>query len=290
MDAATPAGGWPYYAGKVSRLEPTVWGLLALLPDAGRPAAAAGPLSRHRAFIASARNRDGLLVFRDDVSPNFAVNGLAALLFQRYPDLFEPDETRLLLATVTARHGESLPQSEGVTQDNSLRGWSWTDGTFSWVEPTAWCLLALKKAAARRAGAVSEDVAARVSEGEAVLIDRCIPGGGWNYGNSVAFGQDLQPYMQTTAAALLAMQDRRDHPRVQQSLRYLQAHRLAESSGMAPALTLICLRIYGLPGNDVERRLLDITDRVTAFSNLHVIAMVLYALTAADHGNEALRV
>ncbi len=28
--ARNPDGGWPYYAGKTSRLEPTAWALLAL--------------------------------------------------------------------------------------------------------------------------------------------------------------------------------------------------------------------------------------------------------------------
>ena len=32
-----------------------------------------------------------------------------------------------------------------LRQDNSLQAWSWIDQTFSWVEPTAWCLLFLKK-------------------------------------------------------------------------------------------------------------------------------------------------
>jgi hypothetical protein len=30
-------------------------------------------------------------------------------------------------------------------QDHAHRGWPWIETTFSWAEPTNWCLLALKK-------------------------------------------------------------------------------------------------------------------------------------------------
>ena len=39
-----------------------------------------------------------------------------------------------------------------MRQDGSLQAWSWVDGTFSWVEPTAWCLLLLKKWRLQAAG------------------------------------------------------------------------------------------------------------------------------------------
>ena len=39
-----------------------------------------------------------------------------------------------------------------------------------------------------------------------MLRDRETVGGGWNYGNRVVLGEDLEPYAQTTAAALVALQ------------------------------------------------------------------------------------
>ena len=46
---------------------------------------------------------------------------------------------------------------------------------------------------------------------------------GWNFGNATMMAQDLQPYLPTTALALLALQDRRDLPAVSTSLAYLEA-------------------------------------------------------------------
>ena len=115
------------------------------------------------------------------------------------------------------------------------------DDTFSWVEPTAYCLLALKRA--RHLGVVpTRDIAARVDEAERMLADRACAGGGWNYGNAHVFDKDLRPHGPTTALALLALQDRRDLPCVQAGLSFLTAHANRERSGLALALTLICLQ------------------------------------------------
>ena len=102
-------------------------------------------------------------------------------------------------------------------------------------------------------------------------------------------GQELAAHVPTTALALLALQDRREHPSIQKSLEYLVQHRLAEPAGMALALTSICLRVYGVPAPDVDERLAMLAERHGFFNNLHIAAMVLYSLTGHEHGVEAFR-
>ena len=291
VGAANASGGWAYHAAKASRLEPTIWALMALLADGNSSAILAARLSRDRGFLFGARDADGLLAEQPDRPPNFVANGLAALLFQQYPDVFGRRRTHQLLATLAARSGERSPASHFIGQDNSLRGWAWIDRTSSWVEPTAWCLLALKKAGMGAPPLVSDEVGSRISEAEALLFNRCSPSGGWNYGNPIVFGQVLGSYIPTTAVALLALQDQPDHPAVQRSLRFLQANRLAEPSGFALALTLICFRTYGLMADDVERLLVGAVHGTTSpFLNLHGAALALYALAGVDHGYEAVRI
>ena len=50
-----------------------------------------------------------------------------------------------LLEGLTRVRGRSLPPSDVLTQNNALQAWPWLEGTFSWVEPTSYCLLALKR-------------------------------------------------------------------------------------------------------------------------------------------------
>jgi hypothetical protein len=160
------------------------------------------------------------------------------------------------------------------------------DGTFSWVEPTAWCALALKTSDRRAA----PDAAARIQEADRLLIDRACVGGGWNFGSSAVLGQDLRPYVACTAIALLALQDKRTNPVVASGWKWLQQHRLSESSGLALALAAMCARIYGEPMPDVETRLRRLAATTAFLGNLHVTAMALYALLAETHGLKAFRV
>lgn len=45
----------------------------------------------------------------------------------------------------------------------------------------------------------------RIKMGVAMLLDRMCPGGGWNSGNGIAFGVALDPYIDATAIAVLAL-------------------------------------------------------------------------------------
>ncbi len=96
--------------------------------------------------------------------------------------------------------------------------------------------------------------------------------------------------MPTTALGLMALADRRADPIVGRGIEFLQRSRLHERSGMALALTALCLRVHGLPGDDVEHALADDIARVNRLDNLHVIAMVLYALSGERHGAAAFTV
>src|SRR5262249_54900176 len=97
--------------------------------------------------------------------------------------------------------------------DLGLVGWPWAEGNFSWVEPTAWACLAL-----RRAGYGDHP---RVEEGLRLLLDRAFDDGGINYGNRQVLGRRTDPIPGPTALMLLALQGRGDHPRVRASVRYL---------------------------------------------------------------------
>ena len=274
LAARNPDGGWPDYRGKASRLEPTVAALLAF--DALGEPVGAGVLERWP-------REDGLLVGQGG-QVNVGFNGVAALALAagRTAPLARDLERGLVRA-----RGLSIPPSTVNRQDNSIQAWAWTDDTFSWVEPTAWCLLGLKKLTA---GARTPEAARRIAGGERLLADRECRGGGWNHGNSNMLGTELPAYVPTTALALLALHDRAGDRMVAESLHYLQGHRTAETGGMALALTSICLGVYGASAGDVDAAI-DWEWRRSAFvGNLHVAALALYARSGAAGGFEAFRV
>jgi hypothetical protein len=249
--AANSSGGWSYYPGKASRLEPTSWALLALGPKA---AGAPDLAPAHRDFLDHCQRPDGWLVEDSRWPINIGFNALVAFVWLNRRDLADENKVRRLLTALAGSKGVQAPPSPAFAQDNSLQGWSWTDATFSWVEPTAWGALALKKAL--RTGVVGDAASrARVAEADRMLLDRCGRTGGWNFGNPNVLGQDLFPHGPTTALALLALQDRRDQPAVIRSLAFLESHWADEPSLIALGLSHICLSVYGRPVNEIEDQL-----------------------------------
>ena len=269
-----PDGGWPYYAGKSSRLEPTAWALLAL-QAAGEPVTADALTGWPR--------RDGWFVDRSSDEVNVAFNALAAIALRAI------DPQGVLSAAcgkvLVSAHGERIAPSSINRQDNSLQGWSWTKGTFSWIEPTAWALIALKRLDGRDTTTQS-----RIAEGERVLFDRVCRDGGWNHGNSNMLGADLDPYVPTSAIGLIALADRRSHPAVVQTHHYLRSARRREAATMALSLTSVALALYGDPVVDVLAEVDAAVERTDALNNLHSVALALYARAGASRKYEALRV
>jgi hypothetical protein len=143
----------------------------------------------------------------------------------------------LALDHVEALHAETAPSTPQLPHRQDVAGWPWTDGTFGWTEPTAWGVLAL-----RRLRPTSE---ARIGDGVALLVDRECVGGGWNYGNRIAFDVELEPYVQTTALSLLAL--RALEPDVTtRGLSTLADRWRAEASGpLSLATAAAALRAYG---------------------------------------------
>jgi hypothetical protein len=260
-------GGWGYYPGKSSRLEPTALAALAFA-DTGDGAAAASALHRWP-------STDGLLLERESGAPNFGFQGLA-LLAMCACHVEHASGTASLTAGLQRVKGVRLePSGTSSRQDNSLQAWSWIPETFSWVEPTAWCMLALKQRARRPLSGVDP---ARLDEAERLLINRSCVSGGWNYGNADVMGKDLRPYVPTTAIALLAMQNRRDHPVVERSVDYLEKEATSERSGTALALALIALRVYGRSDDAVRSALITQVPTTIALQNHASIALAAYAL------------
>src|SRR5262245_13231376 len=217
-------GGWGYYPGKESRIEPTCWAALCLARADKSKKDLTDAASR---WLVSRLRSDGFLDAATGEPPNRGVNGLSWLC-TRNAGTWSPELGRLLAALGRTK---GVAMENGTNrQDNALQGWSWIEGTFSWIEPTAWCLLALKKNPTLMS---SGERSARIDEAERLLLDRVCRTGGWNYGNSNMLGQELYAHVPTTALTLLALQDRREHPSVQKSLEYLVSQRLAEPTGMA---------------------------------------------------------
>jgi hypothetical protein len=285
-DAASGGGGWGYYPARTSRIEPTAWALLALHGAwTGTPAGWEQFADPHRAFLARCQTRTGALSDTGDSVINVAATGFAAAVLPTVGGTPASAVVASLVRAIVGVRGITAGQDD-PRQDNSLQAWPWYPDTFSWVEPTAWCTLALKKSA----DAHAHDVEARIEEAERMLENRCCDAGGWNYGNASVIGQDLRPHVPPTALALVALQDRGDRPYVRRSVDFLEQARFKELSSLALGLTAIALRMHGRAVDDVRERLAGICQDAADRGDVQAMAVALFALTLDRHDAKALRV
>lgn len=288
LRAGANARGWAYYAGKGSRIEPTCWALLALHGFGGNDSSpdTLTTLHPHLHYLRSLQNGEGFLVDTDPSLVNITANATALIALHSLGGPDFADCAQRLQSALVALKGMSLAEPD-AKQDNTLQGWPWVRDTFSWVEPTAWALLALKLAGRATRSVVA---AQRQEEAERLLLNRVCVGGGWNYGNASTLGQDLRPYVPTTAIALLALQDRTSVPTVQQSLAGLVEHQVAERGTMSLSLVSVCLKLFGLPVERADEALTQSVERSASSGNLLAIAMALFALSFERHRGDILRV
>ncbi len=136
------------------------------------------------------------------------------------------------------QRGETLPRSPVFGHDSTLVGWSWAATTHSWIEPTALSVLALK--------AVGEGEHPRTREGLRLLVDRLLPNGGCNYGNTTVLGQTLLAHIQPTGLAMLALAGEEiDDPRIEKSRGYLERELSPDT-----ATASLCYGLLGLTAHD----------------------------------------
>jgi hypothetical protein len=270
-------GGWGYRRGKQSRIEPTSFALIALAASEGKPDAS---------VLTRWPQASGLLIDPSATHANIAFNAIAALAAQ-YPPLGIAASAGGFIKGLLSQKGVTLPPSTTIAQDNALIGWPWVEGTFSWLEPTAWSLLALKRWVKAHP---SLDAAGRIDQAERLIRDRACPTGGWNYGNPQVLDKPLEPYAATTALALIALQNRSKEPVVTRALDVVERLTSSDRSGFALALTRICLGLFARSATDVDRAIEEASADVAERGDNLAIALLLYAIDGRADVYEAFRV
>ena len=161
-----------------------------------------------------------------------------------------------------------------VRFDSDKFGWPWQPDTNSWVVPTAFAILALRRPP--RSSAL-EQCEFRLRRGTEMLLDRVCPGGGWNAGNGVVYGRALVPHPDDTAVALLALKNHAHEPAVQTSLAWLADNTATMSAPWSLAWSALALAAHS---RCVRRLLSSLVDHVRPIdirdnATLAVLALAL---------------
>jgi hypothetical protein len=240
-------GGWGAVAGKHSNTEVTALGALGL-----RSAGADGArIDKAQNWLTQRQQADGSWPLNDSAKGASWATALATIALSAAPAQSERvvKAGNWLLQQAGSKPGWLVDlilfvtgKKNAVRLNQDLIGWPWTAGNFSWVEPTSYCMIALKKL---KQNLPADSFQERMGQAELMIYDRMCAGGGWNYGNSEVYEEKLWPYPDTTALALIATQDRRERDENQISLRALREMALKTDSGLAVAWTSICFALYG---------------------------------------------
>jgi uncharacterized protein (DUF362 family) len=205
-------GGWGYAPGRTPQVEPTCLALLALALDRDRYHAT---VEQGLTCLRQWQAADGALRVRQGRDEAVWPTALALFVQAALGD-DAAGQTRAA-AWLLAVRGEDLEDPaqcrETFDIDPDLVGWPWSEGTFSWTEPTAWACLALRRAGWGRHP--------RVAEGQRLLLDRAFDDGGVNCGNRRVFGRLTEPVPAATALMLLASAGPDEQPRLQAARAYL---------------------------------------------------------------------
>jgi hypothetical protein len=237
-------GGWGYFPGKQSWLEPTTYAMLALqgTPDAEEP------LDRGWKLVRSWQTGDGSSRPNGQVREGTWVTAHAVTLACVRGVYDEPVRRSVdWLLQVAGAENRWLSRTFSyfhwlkTDADFSHPGWPWHEGNSSWVEPTAHTLVALKKVAGSYRSRKLDD---RVREGEMLIFTRRCQDGGWNCGNPNNYKLPLPSYPETTALALIGLQGSASK-QVAEAVQVARKFRGETKSSLAKAWLEIALRCHG---------------------------------------------
>jgi len=177
-------GGYP-------RPDATAWGILGLKTAGGFEE----NILKARQSLGAVQLESGAVPVDREHPQSAWPTPLALLAWHGWKDGAKQVENALgFLTTPPVRPAKNT--SVDIGMNTQLVGYSWIDGTSSWVEPTSMAIFALE-----RFGKKND----RVDEGIRLLLDRQLPRGGWNYGNTVVYNMELYPSEEYIGIALTAL-------------------------------------------------------------------------------------
>jgi Prenyltransferase and squalene oxidase repeat len=277
-------GGWGFHPDSESRVESSCWALLAL--TSAKQASDVDPVERALRFLLGAQLHDGSWPATPEEKTGCWVTSLACLALMHG----KKDSASAIAAglqwicsdwprdsTAWRRFiSKLIPAREDTPINLSHRGWSWTPGTSSWVEPTSFALLALQQAPANLRPASADR---RQQLGEAMLYGRMCPGGGWNCGNPRVYGVAGEPLVVPTSLALLALREHSQLAENAASLQWVEQSIPRIRTAASLALAKICLNAYDHLWPQQSATFIDFHSRNEFLKSVQVVAWTSMALS-----------
>jgi len=271
-DRVLPEGGFAANVGGKYWPDATAWAILAL--------SAAGTkedvLESSRARLVDSQLSDGRVCLLPEHPDAYWPTPLAVLAWQGSAAHLEQQSRAIeFLLKTTGLHWQRKPGAPAAHNPN-IQGWPWTVNTFSWVEPTALSLIALQAA-----GYGGHE---RAREATRLLMDRQLNQGGWNYGNTIVFGQELRPMPENTGMALNALAGRVTEESIKASLEYLEFQIQSLRTPLSLGWCLMGLGAWGKRPDNSKERVLDSLKLQKIYGNYTTTLLSLLIVSYVSNG------
>ena len=258
-----PDGGFQFSSKSSSRPDATAWAII-VLDHSEFPKSS---LETSRDYLVTYQHKDGRVSIDAEHPEAYWPTPLAIFAWHASPT--HAHHYRKAVEFLLNSSGEHWTRQADspLKHDTDLRGWSWIAHTHSWVESTSVCMIALRHA-------VKTDHP-RLQEATSLLLDRQLPHGGWNYGNTEVFGQELRPSPEDTGAALSALAGRVSKAQVKKSLEFLSKEVQTLRTPIALGWSLLGLNAWDITPHDASIWILDTLNRNTKFGEYDTPSLCL---------------
>lgn len=248
------------------RPDAACWMILALRAAGGDGRV----IENARQLLVRAQTQDG----RVPVAPNnpdaYWPTALAVLAWHGSPQYQEPRDKALRFLLEFDEVNTVAPSEAPGGHDTTIKGWPWIARTHPWVEPTACAILAIR--------ACGQMAHLRAQEGTRLLLDRQLPSGGWNCGNTFTFGLESRPTAETTGVALQATAGLTSKDTVKNSIAYMQSEASLLHAPMSLAWAILGLHAWSEIVDRPQERILQTLARQEKFGPYDTVPLSLLVL------------
>ncbi len=266
-------GGFLSAPHRKDRPDATAWGTIIL----SHSNIEANPIERSRDYLTTYQMEDGRVSLSTDHPDSFWPTPLSILAWGISPP-HKRNQVKSIhfLLNTSGEHWAKNPISP-LQHDPSLKGWPWIEHTHSWVESTAMAMIALHN--------MGYSGHPRLTEATNMILDRQLPHGGWNYGNTRVFGNELRPSPEDTGAALSALAGRVNKSVIAKSLKFLHTEYTRLRTPIALGWSLLGLNAWDETPPDVSTRIHDTWNRGDRLGGYDTPSLcLLLAPLVAPHG------
>ena len=226
-----------------------------------------------RRLLADTQTQDGRVPVSAEQPDAYWPTALAVLAWHGAPQ-YQESQARALQFLLECAEVKTPDPSEALPgHDVTIKGWAWIAGTHPWVEPTAYVILAL-----RACGRMTHW---RAQGGVHLLLDRQLPSGGWNYGNTFTFGTESRPTAETTGIGLQALAGLTPKDSVKNSIAYMQSEVALLHAPISLAWAILALHAWQETVDRPQERILQALARQKKFGPHNTVSLSL--LTLAWH-------